>query len=112
MQEHLNRYETILVTGGAGFIGSNFIIDWLNKCDGKLINLDLLTYSGNMMNLDSLKDEPRHIFMKGDIGDRDLIKEMRKVMSTVQSQDLKYLLRPMLWAAFGCWTKVTITGTN
>ena len=69
---------TILVTGGAGFIGSNFILDWLAQSDTPVVNLDLLTYAGNLSNLASLKGDPRHIFVKGDIGDRSLVNELLK----------------------------------
>ncbi|MEC5384391.1 dTDP-glucose 4,6-dehydratase [Uliginosibacterium sp. H3] len=64
---------TILVTGGAGFIGSNFVLDWLRGSDEPVVNLDKLTYAGNLANLDSLKGDVRHIFVQGDICDRDLI---------------------------------------
>lgn len=60
----------ILVTGGAGFIGSNFVLDWLARNDEPVINFDKLTYAGNLNNLSSIKDDPRHIFVKGDICDR------------------------------------------
>lgn len=60
---------TILVTGGAGFIGSNFVIDWLAHHDEPVVNLDKLTYAGNLENLASLGDDPRHHFVRGDIGD-------------------------------------------
>ena len=63
----------ILVTGGAGFIGANFILDWLTQSDEEIINLDNLTYAGNLENLASLKDDNRHIFIKGDICDSNLI---------------------------------------
>lgn len=63
----------ILVTGGAGFIGANFILDWLRVNDEPVINLDKLTYAGNLENLASLKDDARHIFVQGDIGDRALV---------------------------------------
>lgn len=63
----------ILVTGGAGFIGSNFVLDWLAQCDEPLINLDKLTYAGNLNNLQSLQQDERHIFVKGDICDGALI---------------------------------------
>ena len=63
----------ILVTGGAGFIGANFVLDWLDKHDEPVINLDKLTYAGNMETLVSLQDDPRHIFVKGDIGDSALV---------------------------------------
>ena len=59
----------ILVTGGAGFIGANFILDWLTQSDEKVINLDKLTYAGNLQNLAALAEDPRHIFVQGDIGD-------------------------------------------
>ncbi|MDB5961516.1 MAG: rfbB [Massilia sp.] len=59
----------ILVTGGAGFIGSNFVLQWLLQSDEPVVNLDKLTYAGNLSNLDSLRDDPRHIFVQGDIGD-------------------------------------------
>ena len=60
---------TILVTGGAGFIGSNFVLDWLAESQEIVVNLDLLTYAGNLENLETVKDDPRHIFVRGDIGD-------------------------------------------
>ncbi|MEO8407219.1 MAG: GDP-mannose 4,6-dehydratase, partial [Oxalobacteraceae bacterium] len=63
----------ILVTGGAGFIGANFVLDWLAQCDEPVINLDKLTYAGNLNNLLSLCDDPRHLFVKGDIGDTALV---------------------------------------
>jgi dTDP-glucose 4,6-dehydratase len=64
---------TILVTGGAGFIGSNFVLDWLAQCDEPVINLDKLTYAGNLENLASLQGDARHIFVQGDLGDRALV---------------------------------------
>jgi dTDP-glucose 4,6-dehydratase len=63
----------ILVTGGAGFIGANFVLDWLSSSDEPVINLDKLTYAGNLETLNSLVDDSRHIFVEGDIGDRELI---------------------------------------
>ena len=65
--------NTILVTGGAGFIGSNFVLDWLTQSDEPVINLDALTYAGNLENLASLNGDARHLFVKGDIGDFDLV---------------------------------------
>jgi dTDP-glucose 4,6-dehydratase len=66
----------ILVTGGAGFIGSNFVLDWLAQSDEPVVNLDKLTYAGNLENLASLKEDPRHIFVRGDIGDAQLVGEL------------------------------------
>ncbi|RMC99289.1 dTDP-glucose 4,6-dehydratase [Aquitalea palustris] len=63
----------ILVTGGAGFIGANFVLDWLNGNDEAVINLDKLTYAGNLQTLASLENDPRHLFVQGDIGDRTLV---------------------------------------
>ncbi len=63
----------ILVTGGAGFIGSNFVRDWLATSDEVVINLDALTYAGNLENLAELHGDPRHIFVKGDICNQELI---------------------------------------
>jgi dTDP-glucose 4,6-dehydratase len=63
----------ILVTGGAGFIGSNFVIDWLATTGERVVNLDKLTYAGNVRNLDGLADDPRHTFVRGDIADRSLV---------------------------------------
>jgi len=64
---------SVLVTGGAGFIGSNFVHTWLAGSDEWLINLDKLTYAGNLGNLQSLAQDPRHVFVQGDIGDRELV---------------------------------------
>jgi len=63
----------ILVTGGAGFIGSHFILDWLAHSDEPVINLDALTYAGRLDNLAALADDPRHLFVHGDIGDTQLV---------------------------------------
>ncbi len=67
---------TLLVTGGAGFIGSNFVLDWLAQSDERLINLDALTYAGNLHNLASLDGDARHVFVHGDIGDRALLDKL------------------------------------
>ena len=66
----------ILVTGGAGFIGANFVLDWLAQSDEPVLNLDNLTYAGNLENLMSLAGDKRHIFIKGDIGDTALITDL------------------------------------
>ena len=63
----------ILVTGGAGFIGSNFVLDWLAGSSEPVLNLDALTYAGNRANLASLEGDARHVFVHGDIGDRPLL---------------------------------------
>ena len=63
----------ILITGGAGFIGSNFVLDWLSKYGEPVVNLDKLTYAGNLENLASLQGDPRHHFVQGDLGDRTLV---------------------------------------
>jgi dTDP-glucose 4,6-dehydratase len=63
----------ILVTGGAGFIGANFVLDWLRKSDEPVLNLDKLTYAGNMESLREIEGDPRHVFTCGDIGDGGLI---------------------------------------
>src|ERR1700748_2519018 len=60
----------ILVTGGAGFIGSNFVLDWLAQTDEGVVNVDKLTYAGNLNTLRSLQDDPRHVFVRADICDR------------------------------------------
>ena len=64
---------TILVTGGAGFIGSNFVLDWLAQSEETVVNLDLLSYAGNLENLASLQGDTRHVFVQGDICDRALV---------------------------------------
>jgi len=66
----------ILVTGGAGFIGSNFLLQWLAAEDEPVVNLDKLTYAGNMRNLDRLRADARHIFVHGDIDDARLVAQL------------------------------------
>ncbi len=66
----------ILTTGSAGFIGSNFVLDWFTHSDEAVVNLDKLTYAGNLENLASLKDNPSHIFVHGDIGDKALVSSL------------------------------------
>lgn len=69
----MTNNQKIIVTGGAGFIGSNFVLDWLTTEGSPVINLDNLTYAGNMENLASLVNDARHEFVRGDIGDRVLV---------------------------------------
>ncbi|MGZ8173677.1 dTDP-glucose 4,6-dehydratase [Methylobacter sp.] len=66
----------ILVSGGAGFIGSNFVLDWVAAGGGPVLNLDKLTYAGNLENLRSLEGDARHVFVQGDIGDQKLVGEL------------------------------------
>ena len=65
--------KTIIVTGGAGFIGANFVLEWLKLGLGTVVNLDKLTYAGNLENLVSVRHNPQHIFVHGDIGDQALL---------------------------------------
>src|ERR1017187_2150223 len=69
----MNIRNTILVTGGAGFIGSNFVLQWIRNARTPLVNLDLLTYAGNPGNLTSLESDARHILVRGDICDGELV---------------------------------------
>jgi dTDP-glucose 4,6-dehydratase len=66
------------VTGAAGFIGSNFVLDWLNQSSEGVVSLDLLTYAGNLDNLSSLNNSAQHHFTQGNIGDRDLVSQLLK----------------------------------
>lgn len=66
----------ILMTGGAGFIGANFVLDWLAQSDEPMLNLDKLTYAGNLENLASLQGDARHVFVRGDIGDTALVERL------------------------------------
>ncbi len=68
----------ILVTGGAGFIGSNFVLDWLAQADEPVVNLDKLTYAGNRQNFASIATDARHVFVQGDIGDSALVDQLLK----------------------------------
>ena len=69
---------TILVTGAAGFIGSNFVLHWLSHSNEKIIAVDKLTYAGNLENLKAVESNPKFIFVHGDIGDSKLIAKTLK----------------------------------
>src|SRR6266403_2066256 len=66
----------LLVTGGAGFIGSNFVLSTLAETGETVVNLDKLTYAGNLRNLDSLREDRRHVFVQGDICDRETVRKL------------------------------------
>ncbi|NMO20385.1 NAD-dependent epimerase/dehydratase family protein, partial [Pyxidicoccus fallax] len=72
----------VLVTGGCGFIGSN-LVKYLRRerPDWKIVNLDKLTYAGNLENLSDLEGDPRHVFVRGDIGNRELVEHLMAVHS-------------------------------
>src|ERR1700742_2375695 len=70
--------KTILVTGGAGFIGSNFILQWIAQEKTPVVNLDLLTYAGNLGNLVRVAAGPRYSFVQGDVCDRELLRGLLK----------------------------------
>src|SRR6266849_7100199 len=72
----LSMANRILVTGGAGFIGSNFVLQWLTNESAGVVNLDALTYAGNLRNLDSVRNHPAHTFVHGDIGDAALVADL------------------------------------
>ena len=73
---HTNMQNLILVTGGAGFIGSNFILQWIKRESSPVLNLDKLTYAGNPRNLESIAAHPAYRFQQGDIVDRDLVQTL------------------------------------
>src|SRR6185369_2269982 len=66
----------LLVTGGAGFIGSNFVLSSVAQTGEAIVNLDKLTYAGHLRNLDALRGDARHVFVRGDICDRALVAEL------------------------------------
>jgi dTDP-glucose 4,6-dehydratase len=68
--------ESILVTGGAGFIGSNYVLAWIKKGLGTVVNIDKLTYAGNLENLADINQNPNHVFVHGDIGDQSLFSQL------------------------------------
>ncbi len=71
-----STHKMILVTGGAGFIGSNFVLDWIAQVGEPVVNLDALTYAGNLRSLASLQGDARHVFVQGDICDRALVERL------------------------------------
>ena len=111
--------KTYLVTGCAGFIGSNFVHYMLEKYqDIRLVNLDKLTYAGNLENLEDIKDDARHIFVKGDICDKALVTAritsstlLPKATLTAASATRKFLLSPMFWAPSICCSAARMPGT-
>lgn len=70
--------DCLLVTGGAGFIGSNFLLQWIQQESGPVVNLDKLTYAGNLRNLEPIASSPRYHFAHGDVADRDLVRALLK----------------------------------
>ena len=80
---NLSKKIMILVTGGAGFIGGNFVLDWLANSGAEgIVNLDKLTYAGNLATLQSLSSDARHVFVQGDIGDYELVLSLLKKHQT------------------------------
>jgi NAD(P)-dependent dehydrogenase (short-subunit alcohol dehydrogenase family) len=100
----------IFVTGGAGFIGANFVLDWLAQGAEPVLNLDKLTYAGNRENLAALEGDARHVFVHGDIGDSALVSHLlaRSLISPPSRMSIDpftapaTLFRPMWWAPFAC----------
>ena len=80
--------SSILVTGGAGFIGSNFVLNWCGRDCGPVINLDLLTYAGNLGNLRSLENNPEYVFVRGDICDEPLLHDLLATYRPIVSERL------------------------
>ena len=110
--------KTYIVTGGAGFIGSNFVLAERKHGETRVINLDLLTYAGNLMNLQGLQGDPDYIFVQGDIRDRDLVRAFWRNIApvqwstlqlnptwTAQSTAQKTSFRPMWLAPFIYWKR-------
>lgn len=103
---------TILVTGGAGFIGSNFVIDWLAHHDEPVVNLDKLTYAGNLENLAGLAGDARHHFVRGDIGDGALVARLlaeHKVRAVLNFAAESHVDRSI--AGPGAFIQTNIVGT-
>jgi dTDP-glucose 4,6-dehydratase len=76
MARHVGMQDTIIVTGGAGFIGSNFILQWAGEKTAGIVNLDKLTYAGNLRNLETIAENRQYKFVHGDIADRDLVRRL------------------------------------
>jgi len=76
MGTNTDMRNTVLVSGGAGFIGSNFVLSLIKHTDSAVVNLDLLTYAGNAANLAEVEDEPRYTFVCGDICDANLVRDL------------------------------------
>jgi dTDP-D-glucose 4,6-dehydratase len=107
----------ILVTGGAGFIGGNFVLDWLAQSGEPVVNVDKLTYAGNLETLASLNSHPGHIFVQADIGDRTVLDALLataqtharssisrlKAMWIAASTARKTSSRPTSWGLSGFW---------
>src|SRR5581483_3662574 len=72
----LNMEAPLLVTGGAGFIGSNFVLHWLATERSPVVNLDKLTYAGNLRNLESVENDPGYTFVRADVADRDAVRDV------------------------------------
>jgi dTDP-glucose 4,6-dehydratase len=98
---------TIIVTGCAGFIGSNFVQTWLSLSNETVVNLDKLTYAGNLANLDALKGDSRHVFVQGDIGDRALVGKLLAEYKPRALVDL-ILLFLTLKMIIVCWRDIKI----
>ena len=76
----------IIVTGGAGFIGSNFVLQWIAAESSQVVNFDKLTYAGNLNNLRAIENSPRYRFEQGDIVDRDFVSESASAPSAARDR--------------------------
>ena len=89
---------TVIVAGAAGFIGSNFVINWLYEKNEKIIGLDKLAYAGNLENFKSAKNNTNFQFIDGDIGDSELVTNLKNWIS---KKDVKVLAKPLLRNQYG-----------
>jgi dTDP-glucose 4,6-dehydratase len=80
---------SIVVTGGAGFIGANILLDWFRHHDETIINIDKLTYAGNLENLVSLQGDARYQYVRGDIGDSAIMERLLAQHTPLQSSTLR-----------------------